>query len=267
MPESTLSVTLDEVRQEVCRMLGFGRNGYDTMDVALRDDVDAFIRRGLRQFYAPMPLPGESTAHRWSFLVPNEEIVTVAGSFDYDLPEDFQSLEGDLFIAEQGMTFPVRTVSESAFRASQQGTSPVSGRPRIACVYPSSRGLVPVVPDNPTRWKVDLYPTPDAAYRVRYRYHTIQDAPSDGEDSLPGGMLHGETIIASCLAVAEAYGQTPATRYRDEFVGRLAASVALDRSRTASQFIGSNADRSDDRNSLGRRHGGDYVVKYEGVSP
>jgi hypothetical protein len=265
MAESTLSVTLDEIRQEVCRMLGFGRMGYETLSSAMRDDVDAFIRRGLRQFYAPMPLPGETSSHRWSFLVPKATLSTVATASTYDMPEDFQSLEGDMTLVETGRSVPVRTVSEASFRVTQQGSSPIAGRPRIACIYPKQSGSAGN-PDIPLRWSIDLWPTPDANYTISYRYHTLQDAPASGASNLPGGMLHGETIIASCLAVAEAYGQTPATRYRAEFMERLAASVALDRSATAADFLGRNEDRSDCRESVGR-HGGDYVVTYEGVSP
>lgn len=54
----SLGLTYNDLKAEVERVLG-------TYDAA---DVSAILNRGLRQFYTPMPLPGERVMHRWSFL-------------------------------------------------------------------------------------------------------------------------------------------------------------------------------------------------------
>jgi len=73
--ESTLAITLADLRNEVARFQGYmqwdsagSSTNYDALTAAQQAEVTAIIASGLRQFYAPPPLPGERTAHVWSFL-------------------------------------------------------------------------------------------------------------------------------------------------------------------------------------------------------
>lgn len=72
MAESSLTLTLDELRVLVARFMSFGNAATDlysaTLSTAQKYEVDRIIARGLRQFYSPPPVAGERTAHRWSFL-------------------------------------------------------------------------------------------------------------------------------------------------------------------------------------------------------
>lgn len=66
---STLATTVLELRQEIQRYFGYGRNTlWSTINEDAQGDVLSALNRGMRQFYNPMPLPGESSAHEWSFL-------------------------------------------------------------------------------------------------------------------------------------------------------------------------------------------------------
>jgi len=81
MAEATLSLTLADLRQRVCDYHGWGTtsapssyySGSTTTQKAL---VDEEITRGLRVFYNPVPLPGETLSHQWTFLRPTASIVT-----------------------------------------------------------------------------------------------------------------------------------------------------------------------------------------------
>ena len=61
-----------------------------------------------------------------------------------------------------------------------------------------------------------------------------------------GGQLHTETILASCLSVAEQViiPNSP-HRYRENYLARLRASVELDRQAYTTENLGYNGDPSD----------------------
>ena len=66
----SLGLTYNDLKAEVERVLG-------TYDAA---DVSAILNRGLRQFYTPMPLPGERVMHRWSFLKTVQTLDTIVST-------------------------------------------------------------------------------------------------------------------------------------------------------------------------------------------
>jgi len=78
MAESTLSTTLDDIRDRLIRVMFRAGTDYDTAPADDRKVVDFAIRSGLRQFYAPPPLPGERIPHVWSFLYPEKTISVYA---------------------------------------------------------------------------------------------------------------------------------------------------------------------------------------------
>lgn len=70
-----LEVTYDALKDEVARELGWNRNWRET-DVWSADqnsDYALILDSGLRKFYGG-EIPGENTAHQWSFLYPLAEI-------------------------------------------------------------------------------------------------------------------------------------------------------------------------------------------------
>ena len=79
MAESTLSVSVLDIIKNVQRYMGFGRDTpWGDLAPNARGDVIECVNRGLRQFYAPAPLPNESSSHEWSFLKGNTTVVTEA---------------------------------------------------------------------------------------------------------------------------------------------------------------------------------------------
>ena len=77
MSESTLTLGYPDLRAELGAHLGYGRTtaNWDTEQTAT---VESILQRGMRQFYVPPVLPGQSRSHSWRFLHPVTTLTTVA---------------------------------------------------------------------------------------------------------------------------------------------------------------------------------------------
>ena len=77
LTSNALSVTYDELRREVGRFLGYGRDPSDWAGGSDEEvDVDDFLRSGVRRVLTPPPLPGEKYGYEWSFLKPTTSLST-----------------------------------------------------------------------------------------------------------------------------------------------------------------------------------------------
>jgi len=240
--EPTLSLTLDELRREVARFLSFGRE-FDALTIHQREDVDSIVRRGLRQFYTPPPV-ANATAHQWTFLRPTISLETVAGQESYPLPDDFGAMMGSRLTRTGHHPSPgPMLVSDYHYRSVVEGSSIRTGDPSIATVRPRA-----IAGDlaNPTRHDLLLFPVPDASSTLQYQYHAVQDAVASELAHPAGAAMHGETILASCLAIAEEYVVSPTTQYRQLFRERLASSIGLDRAARGGGIIGTMRATEDD---------------------
>lgn len=252
MAAPTTKLTTDELRKEVARFLGYP-TGYMGLNSSQQDDVDRCVRRGLRRFYAPPPIENEKASHQWTFLVPRATITTTAGDADYQLPEDFGGLVDPFTYAANTIRCPIRVVADEQLRTLASGAANTTGRPTHASCTPEvTAGDSPnATPDIPTRWQVFLWPTPDDAYVLTYRYYVVQDVVTTTLNP-PGGGLHAETIIAACLSVAEelqnnSMTNRPMSIQKDLFAERLVASVSIDRRTGNPSVFGTNSDASDSR--------------------
>ena len=90
-----------------------------------------------------------------------------------------------------------------------------------------------------------LWPTPDAIYTLTYRFIPHPDALTTAAPYPYGGAAHAETLIESCLAVAEQRMNHERGLHYAAFMDRLGASVAYDR-RQAPEFYGYCGDNSSD---------------------
>lgn len=234
MPEPTLSITLDEIRREVARFFSFGRD-YASLTITQQEDVDSVIRRGLRQFYQPPPV-GPYMGHQWSFLRPTVSFNTVVGQEAYQLPDDYGSMLGSRisYAASSHVEGPL-IVSDYQYRALKEGSTVAQGSPFHATVrVRTSNGAVVA----PVRHDLLLWPAPDRVVAMTYQYSAVQDAVTNAIHHPAGAAVHGETIIASCLAIGEEYVVSPTTQYRQLFRERLASSISLDRHARGGGIIG-----------------------------
>ena len=176
----------------------------------------------------------------------------------YSLPTSFGGMEGDITLEAASGYAPMRQVDEETIRSLFLNNLVQKGTPTHFCVRPrrnpnadhESGGDVSI--GMYTRYELVMFPMPDATYKMSFRYifmfPGVVDMTTAGavlDMTPPGIAYHHETILASCLAIAEEYADSPNGKYREYFKQRVAASVAMDRKIAGSPLFGNNADRSD----------------------
>lgn len=242
------------VMRELGFVLGVSRDE-STWDFQTYGRLDSIVQSGYHQFcYAP---PQEELAHRggvdsvttdgevstgaepseqqkdrrnraphaWSFLRGLEQLSLVAGQTEYDAPEDFTGIVGDLIVTTGEGRLPI--VGDDQLR-SLLAKDGAAGTPKYVAVRPKI-----LDGKGSQRWKIIVYPAPDKAMTVTFRY-TLTPGRFDAENPYPlGGRQHAETLLASCIAVAEeregAVRGMPVGAAYSKFMQRLAASIHLDR--------------------------------------
>ena len=254
--ESTLALQLSDLREEVGQYLGFQRD-YSVLDAGQQAQVSSTISAGLRQFYFPPVLEGDMISHRWSFLTPSATLTVEDDKADYDLPDDFGGLEGEFtYAADAGLYQPICRVGVGDISSLRQGASLSTGAPQKVALRPKkSDGTAG------QRFAVEFWPTPDAEYVLSYRYRVMPSALSATNPHPYGGASHSETILESCLAVAESRIQDEQGNHKQAFLERLRASVALDQRDFRPDYYGYNANR---QRAVYRRHQGQTFATYNG---
>lgn len=321
MAESTLSLALDALKQEVGHYFGYGRT-IDDWSTDQAADIDAAIAKGQRQFYFPPAVAPGERPHRWSFMTPIDTITTIATystgtvavvsgtatisdgtwpswakthgtltidtteytissrdsdteltvvgddvsagesftlehSGDYDLPDDFGDIRGQLTFATQTVYPAITIIGEGRIRALRQQVE-VRSRPVFAAIRPKESDLT-----SGQRFEILFEPIPDAVYVLSYRKSILPDAlTSSGSKTIPlGSMMHTETLRASCVAAAEEQSLDKKGSKWTDFMERLQASVAYDQEQGMPDFFGYNSDNSDIGVSHDNRHPYNYRVK------
>lgn len=319
MAESTLSITINTIRDEVARYLQLGRS-YAALSSTLKGDIDSIVARGLRRFYYPQQIGDGVPPHEWTFLKPVTTIdvgdniettlasavgtaitineakffngivgneitigsttttiasvssptscttttsvsesggvnvtVTHNGVFR-GLPDDFGGMAGKLTFDPEDLSDrqadDLSFTRESIIRSLQQNNIDDRDWPKYAAV----RAIKYATPTSPAtegqRYELMVFPIPDKTYTLRYRYNVLPDNLDGTNNLYPyGGMQHGETIIASCLAVAEMMAMDAKSRgsgiQQNEFLTRLTASIAVDRRGSTADNLGYVGDASD----------------------
>lgn len=259
MAESTLSLTYNDFKSRTARYLGWSSDSTDwSSDESTR--LDEIVQSGYRRFLTPPAIQGVPK-HSWSFLRPATTLSTSSGDYDYTLPDDFAGIEGNFrYASTDNQRGPILIVGEGQIRALREANT-TTGRPQYAAIRPVSTSTTLTTGQ---RFEVIFWPTPDATYTLGYRYAAAVNKLSTLLPYPLGGMRHSETILASCLAVAEKEendeGEGPMFR---DFVTALVGSIEADRQGFEQEFYGYNGDRSDVR-LAGR--GLPSAVTYNGVS-
>ena len=215
-----LSVTYDDLRREIGRHLGWGRDP-DSWADDQQTDCDDIIARGLRSFYYPRPAEGQGQ-HIWTFLRRVESIALAASTRSYDLPDDFGGSATDLTFADGSKNKPATQVSEEHIRA-LYAQSVATGTPKYFAIRVRSN-----VGTSGTAYELLVSPIPDTAYTVQVRYAITPPTVSKDNPYPLGGPQHSQTIIEACLAAAEeTLGDTEGI-HAQRFAALLAISISLD---------------------------------------
>lgn len=268
--QSTLSLRLEDYEAEYGSYMGWGQGpakgdlDWDADQLRL---INTDVKSGVRRFYHPPILPGEATSYSWSFLKPISEVTITSGSRTVDLPDDFGDFEGSLGISSTAGLIPylIRLTGVALLYRQYEGIQGATGQPQYAAVEPI-RGTTPI---RGQRWRLVVWPEPDADYVIRGQYTINPDALTGDRPYVYGGAQHHETVLESVLAVAEQRRDNVAEGpHKMAFLERLAASISMDR-RLQPEFLGRNRDRSDWMWGDDRRHRRDYghVVTVNGAVP
>lgn len=260
MPESSLSLSYDDLRSEIAQLLGFSRT-YTDWTTGQAAVIASLLNSGLRQFYFPPPAGGKDIPP-WSFMQPVLSLQTTANKSDYDLPDDFGGFAGALtFKSDSNRNYSLPLIGEGMIRDYRaRDGSVTTGRPRYAAVRPK-----PIVDGQyGQRYELLLYEAPDAAYTLQGAYTILPSALSTTNRYPYGGPVHAETILESCLACVEEKLDDAQGLHAKKFMERLAASAAHDAKLTRAGTLGYNGDYSDGQRQR-RRHSDEHVVTYNNV--
>jgi len=195
--------------------------------------------------------------------------ITIDSEDTFTLPWDFGGVAGDgkfTFInAENKLSF-ITLTSDTRIRLLRQH-SISAGTPYLFSVSPMRTDGT-----QGQRWELLVHPPPNDNLTVEYRYYIKPNALLDTSNEYPyGSVEHSETIIESCLAIAEAREKDSSkTDHQERFAILLAASVERDKRLGESiNNYGYNRDHSDDydyrlRDSDYFRH--NSLITFNGVA-
>jgi hypothetical protein len=246
--ESSLSLAYQELVGEVGTYLGYGRGpsyGDPAFTTQQQNVLDSVIKSGIRQFYFPPPIEGTTSPTDWSFLHPTASMDLPVNTSIIKMPDDFGGFEGEVTILPVNSTvwWPIALRNEGFIRAQYSLYPQMVGRPMTAALAP----IKGTTYNASNRWELLVFPVSDQDYTLQFMYYILPDYLSGALPYAYGGAAHAETLLESCLAIAEQKLQDTAAVHTMKFKERLMASVGMDRKHKA-QNLGYNGDRSDCRN-------------------
>ena len=263
-----LNLTLFDFAAEVGDFLGWGRgadHGDKAWDERKKQKIDAIVASGQRRFYYPEPLPGQTVSHRWSFLQPVATVTLASGEQTAKFPDDYGAAEGQATISGSSSSsyLPVHFVNDGFIRAKYAELPDATGHPQFV----AEEVLKGTTHDRGQKKRLLVWPAADADYTIQFRYYINPQRLQTAQPYCYGGPQHVETILESCLAVAESRMDDTQSVHAQLFVQRLAASISID-SRNKPQALGYNADRSDVvGNGRPSWHGWGDGATFNGVQP
>ncbi len=238
MAESTLTLTLGDLRTDVAHYLGYNTT-FASNNASQQADITRAIKAGIRKFVVPVFSGGRS--HSWSFLSPTATLALTASDSQYDLPDNFGSMEGEFsYATTDNRSGRIQMVGEGMIRKLYEGTSSTSGPPQFAAI----RVLSTAVTTESSRYEVIFFPTPDASYTLSYKYYVQIDMVSDTANYPVGGMESAECLRAACMAAAEEQKNDGSSDWTQRFTALLEACLFRDKQKERDYF-GYMGDRSD----------------------
>jgi len=195
----------------------------------------------------------------WALDTEDTVNYTLHHNGNYDLPDDFGGLEGDMIYPEGSNRPNVRIIGEGKIRSLRSGTNSRSD-PQFAAIRPKKQ----TVTTSGQRFEIMFFHVPSVTRTLSYKMLVLPELLVDSTITHPyGGTMHSETILASCLAVAESQEEYKRGVKWQEFMDRLAASIQIDKKMISADYFGYNRDNSDSAHSSGsRRHPQTYKVRY-----
>jgi len=198
-------------------------------------------------------------AEVWALDTKEMVLYTLEHNGNYDLPDDFGGHEGDMVYPE-GINKPnVRIIGEGKIRSLRAGTTSRT-HPQFAAMRPKKQ----TVTTAGQRFEIMFFPIPAVTNTLSYKMLVLPELLVSDIITHPyGGAMHSETILASCLAVAEEQEDEKRGVKWQVFLDRLAASIQIDKRMISTDYFGYNRDNSDSAHRAGsRRHPQTFLVRY-----
>jgi len=263
MAESTLTLGYPEIRQAVAYYLSFGTTiaNWTATQEAI---IEAIVQTGYRRVLYPFAADGNDAGYNWSFLRPTTTLAIVADVGDYDLPDDYGSIIGELHYAPDKHKAPIKMVSLATIldmrSASDRNQAPYWAATR----YKASDGTAG------QKQEILTYPESDDDYTLYYSYDAYAGVMSDAAPYPLGGMQMSEVYKESCLAVAESRNGDEIGLHNTLFKALLDDAIMRDKQRGTKNFgqMG-QSDYASARATPWRRgsklHDCAYEITYGGV--
>jgi hypothetical protein len=169
---------------------------------------------------------------------------------NYDLPDDFGGIEGRItYSILNSLKGDIKIVGEGKIRSLRSGLGENSfgEDPIYAAIRPKEQTTT----TTGQRFEIMLFPAPSESVVLEYKQLILPEALVATTLTHPyGGMIHAETIEASCLAIAEMNDDDkskgnngPQWKY---FLSRLTASIQADKRQNGIDYFGYNGDSTND---------------------
>lgn len=262
MAESGLSVGAPDLRAELGRFLGWsGTSG--NWNASQLAEINLLMNSGVRRVYYPRATREAPSlaGYEWTFLKPWTTLTTADGTADYDAPDDFGRIVGDVHYPDAEYQAPLVSIPASQILEYRVGAEREGQPSRYATRWKATTG------STGQRQEFLLWPTPDDAWVLRYQYEAYNGPLSDSFPYPLGGMKLAELYIESCLAVAE-------SRYNDEeglhhkaYIELLVDCVQRDKKVGAKHFgqMGHKAREGHGNQTFRRGYGSTtYPITYKG---
>jgi hypothetical protein len=169
--------------------------------------------------------------------------ITTATTFElthdgnYTMPDDFGGIDSLITIEDMYGYPPLSIVHEGKIRALRQQDYSITGVPYLAALRPKTSSGA-----TGQRMEMILYPRPDSAYTLSYTYFSLPNKLTTSAPYPLGGMIHAETIMESCLAIAEQNSDDAEGLHKNKFYERLLTSIDKDKIVNGVRNYGYNGD-------------------------
>lgn len=239
--ESTLSLTMDELKAEAGGYLGHSRTSTN-WDSDEAEEITRLVETALRKFYFQASVNPKDAAHGWTFLKPVATVQLTADDEYAALPDDFGGFAGMATVSLSGSDgfWPIQQRDEGQLRALFAAATTAKGRPQ----YFAEVQIKGTTTQASNRSRLQVYPTPDDSYVLSVPYYILPNMVTSANPYPYGGAAHAETMKAAVRAAGELYLDNMAGPENANYLQCLAASIQYDR-RHQPKSLGVNHDPSD----------------------
>jgi hypothetical protein len=248
--ESTLNLKLGTYMGQVGHFLGWGFGAASQNYGAYSDttwstfqlsEVSFAVQSGISQFYF---------SNEWTFLKPTSQIQIPVGVSHVQLPDDFGGFEGDLTVASaitpnaiyRPIPFILPGQIDQMFSVNPTCSGPMA--------YASQQPIKGTTQVGATREQLYFFPISDQVYVANIRYYILADMLTGTAPYVYGGAQHSQTILQSCLSIAEFRKDNEIGPQNAKYAELLAMSQKAD-NRLKPQHFGRNRDTSDSMRGRG----------------